>query len=535
MMLSWRYDMRVCDRSNGHGCPYCRGMRVLEGYNDLASQRPDLLGFQSKDNVVLPNQITASSHKEIKWHCKKCGGDWEQSVNRQANVKGCPYCSGRRVLRGFNDLLTKYPDIAKEWSQNNTKKPDEVTSGSGLVVEWECAKCKQHYKKKISERVKYGCAFCSGHKVITGKNDLKTLYPKVAEEWDYTRNGKLRPENVSAMNTRKIWWRCKVCGKQWQAYVENRTRDNNGCPSCAAGSHTSFPEQAIYFYCKSVWPKAQNGYSDIFKTTMAIDVYIPEIRIGIEYDGQAWHRERDDVERDRRKYKTCLENNIRLVRISEDPDASTPCDYRLYSNYKTFDYDSLDSVLSKLFTYLIGEGGAVVKINTRLDERKILKLFASNMAKEKSVAALFPEVAQYWDYDKNNSLKPEMFKPTSRTRTFWKCRECGVSYERAIGDQVKGLGLCTKCCKLYQAFRLHDFGLKKNGSLADNTPYIAEQWDCQKNGDLRLTDVTSRSSKKVWWVCPKCGNSWQAVISNRTSGTCSGCPRCHGGRLKQWP
>ncbi len=417
----------------------------------------------------------------------------------------------------------------------NAKRPDEVTFGSGLIVEWRCTKCGQCYKKKISERIKYGCAFCSGHKVITGKNDLKTLYPAVAEEWDYTKNGKLRPEHVSAMNTRKVWWRCKRCGKQWRAYVENRTRDNNGCPSCAAGSHTSFPEQAIYFYCRNIWPKTQNSYSDIFKTTMAIDVYIPDICVGIEYDGQAWHKEHDDIERDKRKYAICLKNNIRLIRISEDLEASTPCDYRLYSNYKTFDYCSLDTVIKELFILLAnitGLKGFKNDIDTRRDEKKILKSFAGVMAEEKSVAALFPEVAKQWDYARNESLRPDMFKPTSRTKVFWKCRECRTSYERAIDDQVKGIGLCTECCRLYQTLHLHDMRLKKNGSLAEKMPYIARQWDYQKNGDLKPTDVTSQSSQKVWWVCPKCGNRWRAVISNRTSGTCSGCPKCHGGRLK---
>ena len=167
-----------------------------------------------------------------------------------------------------------------------------------------------------------------------------------------------------------------------------------------------------------------------------------------------------------------------------------------------------------------------------MNEKSLNSLLAI-WQRKKSVAALFPEVVRYWDYNKNDSLKPEMFKPTSRTTVFWKCRECGISYERAIGDQVKGLGLCVQCCKSYQAFHLHNFQLKKNGSLAENAPFIAKQWDYRKNGDLKPTDVTSKSSKKAWWVCPKCGNSWQAIISNRISGDYTGCPQCHGGRVKQ--
>ena len=35
-------------------------------------------------------------------------------------------------------------------------------------------------------------------KLVVGKNDLETLYPDIAREWDYEKNGDLTPGKVSA-------------------------------------------------------------------------------------------------------------------------------------------------------------------------------------------------------------------------------------------------------------------------------------------------------------------------------------------------
>ena len=61
----------------------------------------------------------AISLKKIIWKCKH-GHEWEASVkSRTINGTGCPYCSHNKVLAGFNDLASQYPDIAAEWSDRN--------------------------------------------------------------------------------------------------------------------------------------------------------------------------------------------------------------------------------------------------------------------------------------------------------------------------------------------------------------------------------------------------------------------------------
>ena len=80
-------------RHSGEGCPYCAGMQVLEGFNDLASVRPELVDEWSSENEPLkPNNVNAASHRKVKWK-GKCGHSWNAFIyNRTVNGEGCLEC-----------------------------------------------------------------------------------------------------------------------------------------------------------------------------------------------------------------------------------------------------------------------------------------------------------------------------------------------------------------------------------------------------------------------------------------------------------
>ena len=48
------------------------------------------------------------------WKCEN-GHEWQTSVKSRSMLKsGCPYCSGYKIIQGYSDLKTLYPNIAKE-------------------------------------------------------------------------------------------------------------------------------------------------------------------------------------------------------------------------------------------------------------------------------------------------------------------------------------------------------------------------------------------------------------------------------------
>ena len=58
------------------------------------------------------NELTLGSKKNIWWKCEK-GHEWEANICDRFRGNGCPYCSNKKVLKGYNDLETNNPKLVK--------------------------------------------------------------------------------------------------------------------------------------------------------------------------------------------------------------------------------------------------------------------------------------------------------------------------------------------------------------------------------------------------------------------------------------
>lgn len=133
----WQTSVKA--RSAGEKCPICSGARVIPGINDLATTNPELAEEWSDRNGLLsPTMLSAGSHKKIIWR-GKCGHEWTATVKSRTQGSGCPYCSHNRILPGFNDLASVYPELAGEWSEKNLPLlPTMVTPFANRKVWWRC-------------------------------------------------------------------------------------------------------------------------------------------------------------------------------------------------------------------------------------------------------------------------------------------------------------------------------------------------------------------------------------------------------------
>lgn len=227
------WETSVKARSKGEKCPICSGARVIEGINDLATLKPLLAQEWSKKNKLKPTEVSVASHKKIIWKCKH-GHEWEASVkSRTINGTGCPYCSHNKVLAGFNDLASQYPDIAAEWSDRNLPLlPTMVTAFANSKAWWKCRDCGNEWYTLISTRAGGSrCPYCSGYTLLKGFNDLATTHPDLAAEWS-ERNYPLMPDEVNAKSRHNVWWKCKTCGNEWKSVINARVK-GTVCPVCA--------------------------------------------------------------------------------------------------------------------------------------------------------------------------------------------------------------------------------------------------------------------------------------------------------------
>lgn len=225
---SWQ--AAIANRVNGTGCPYCIGKRALPGVTDLATLRPDLAAQWHSSNDLSPEQVRPNAGRKVLWQCED-GHVWEAAVYARSGAgQGCPYCSGHRVMAGETDLATLHPDVAHEWDESNTFGPQDVTPGSDRRAKWRCAKG-HVWEAIVSSRTgrrPAGCPVCKGTHAVSGVNDLLTLRPDLAAEWDGSNAGS--PDRVKLTSNRKVRWHC-ANGHIWEAPVASRC-GGDGCPAC---------------------------------------------------------------------------------------------------------------------------------------------------------------------------------------------------------------------------------------------------------------------------------------------------------------
>ena len=286
------YDVSPDKRTHGEGCPYCNNRRLLIGYNDLVTNYPNLAAeWDYEKNPDRPEDYTYRSMHVAHWKCKTCGCEWTARIRDRADSKYqlCPKCTLKKrgeakhqqVLASKGGITN--PHFIAEWDyEKNIKGPEEYTPSSNDSVYWICSICGYHYKAKISNRAHgRNCPCCSNKVVVKGVNDLATTHPEIAKEWYQPENGSLTPSDVTYGSGKKVKWLCPK-GHVYPATILHRTNGGTNCPICNSGRHTSFAEQAVYYYVKKVFPNATNHYKEIFTNGMELDIYIPDIN---DYSG----------------------------------------------------------------------------------------------------------------------------------------------------------------------------------------------------------------------------------------------------------
>lgn len=226
------------------GCPFCSGMRAIKGETDLLTLDPVLA---SEAYGWDPTQFKSGSSVKVNWKCNE-GHIFQATLNdrtRNSNRRGCPFCSGRRVLSGFNDIKTTHPEkalMAFGWD------PSKFSFGMTKKLDWKCSK--GHLWTQSPNTVcsgKYGCPICANLVIHFHVNDLQTLHPELAAQangWDPTKYG--------AGSGRVMSWKCSL-NHTWKTSIANRTQHNSNCPICAGQRvwpgfndlQTKFPEIAL--------------------------------------------------------------------------------------------------------------------------------------------------------------------------------------------------------------------------------------------------------------------------------------------------
>lgn len=279
----------------------------------LSDECPDLIAEWSDKNLPLtPESVSAGSSKKVIWQ-GSCGHEWSATVKNRALLgSGCPYCSGNKILQGFNDLKSQRHDLVKEWNyaRNMEVKPEELGVKSSRKVWWLCDKGHE-WQARISDRTNgSGCPVCNQLRIEERKK-------KRLREREEIKVRKARTK--SARLSKRVIHRMK----------------------------RAFPEKAVLYYAKKA--NLATLYKDDDKIGIPIQFYFPEISGAIELNDIKSNRENGTV-REICENRLCYKNGIALVRIIDEGclvNTECKCIYREDDTLQSFEV-----ALKEAFAYL---------------------------------------------------------------------------------------------------------------------------------------------------------------------------------------
>lgn len=438
-------------------CPQCNKEQAKE-YGSLAQEFPDiaLQWHKTKNGKFKPEQFKAHSSMLVWWQCPTAKDhQWRISINaRSASDTGCPFCAYHQAS-STHSLARDYPELAAQWhpSKNGQLTPDTITPQCQRLIWWQCPKAPDHeWATYPSERVikKFGCPYCAGLKICKS-NCLSTVFPEIAKQWHKTLNGKLKPNEIYHGSPKKAWWQCPLFQDHvWQAYIYNRTRNNNGCPKCVA--FRTPPEKSL----QKLFPKVAKQWHQQRNAPVT-----PLMVNSTTHKKYWWQCEN-------------IEHHIYQSAVCSRTLSSSGCPY--CTNHKITRENSLAGENPKLakewHKTLNGDfkpsqiaPGSNKKVwwqcpkgedhvwqappSSRNRANKGCPFCANlRFSKTQSLQFLHPEIAKQWHRKYNDDLKPDQLRTTDPRSVWWQCKKNpGHEWQSKIMNRIQEKTACPICSK----------------------------------------------------------------------------------------
>ncbi|WP_131777215.1 zinc-ribbon domain-containing protein [Legionella impletisoli] len=575
-------NRRTCP--NPTNCPYCSGKKVCED-NSLATVCPDIAKewHPSKNGKLTPDDFTKGSGKKVWWLCPKGHEYFSLIKSRTLKLSSCPYCSNQtsraeiRVLTELSYIFKEIESRQKLHKQEvdvyipkykvgieydgsyyhrgdklqKDQNKNEILSNKGI----ELIRIREHPLKKISrhdislkkslnkkdintlllrikklkklpnhilEKIKNYIAqekfqnesayreYLSYYPSPHPKDSLLFQKPHLAKEWDYNKNFPLLPESFSHGSMFKAYWLCPS-KHSYKASITKRSR-GRGCPYCARKKTTKITSLASQASKLSEeWHPSKNGNLTPKDVTSGSNRKVwwlcPNKH---EYEATIVRRFAGRKCPYCSGRKVCKENSLAHLYPTLVTEWHPKKNHPLTPENVTRG--------SHLKVWWKCQNGhdyeAIVK--NKVKGSRCPYCFGSKACKQNSLASLHPNIAQEWHPSKNKDLTPDKITCGSGKKIWWICPEKHV-YQATILSRTYG-SACPYCS---------NHRVCKDNSLATLYPKIAKEWHPEKNNELKPTDITKGSNKKVWWLCPE-GHEYYAQVYSRVSGR--KCPYCSGNK-----
>lgn len=465
----------------------CEDRNLLKKYWD--TEKNNEIGLSVED-------IPLRSGKRIFLKCPVCGGEWNDYdvADVTYRKKSCPYCSGRRVLSGVNDLLSCYPEVVeKYWDwEKNSVEPNTLYKNTSKKAFWLCPECGYSWESPVSRLTRdgQGCPCCAGKKVKEGYNDFLSQHPDiVAKYWDYDRN-KIKPSEVTSGSNKKIYCKCPLCGGEWED-APKILKDRKVCPLCWGRKEIKLDNE---WKCDEEWEG------------------LPELHYSPSYAkllNEGISTEKNFISL--REYRPDLVDKVWNYEENEKRGI-TPDNISYGSHKKVFltckdcgnSWDDWD-----VHTLSNTKVGCPYCTNQRLGKDSI------------SFLKGYPElVDKYWDWEKNSEegIYPDEIFPKSNKQVHLHCKKCGYSWNDYSPASLVYHKLGCPVCAGQRVLKGYNDFQSRYPDLVDKF------WDFEAN-DVKPDEISWGSGKWINFKCKECGHKWIVQLHD-LSVYGRGCPQC---------
>lgn len=275
------------------------------------------------DEFTVLGEYTGLNN-EIPMKHNICGNEFKITPNNFLHIKNkCPYCKNVN----FKTSLAKDTQYFKDKIYNlfgeefelvgdyiNQKHPIKIRHNvcgnefeilpSNFLSRHNCPKCSNYIGKKNTESFKkelqslLGDDYILMNEYVNNRTKVRIKHNVCGNEYE------IRPVDILHPNSRGV------------------KTSNRGCKYCN-NNGTSFQEIKLREYISSIiGTKYEIRYNDrsVLSNKQELDIYIPELKIAIEYDGLFWHSNENGRDKNYHLNKTleCDNLGIRLIHIFDD-------------------------------------------------------------------------------------------------------------------------------------------------------------------------------------------------------------------------
>lgn len=289
----------------GYNCPKCsnrkRGDTFRANGDDFIARAKEVHGDKySYEKVHYVNAMT-----KVIITCPK-HGDFEMTPANHLNGQGCPKCAGRGLSQD---------EVVERFREKHGGKYDYSKVIYTKMHEKVCIICPEHgefWQTPSKHILGQECPQCAAIKRSTEKNIgqeefIKRCKELYGDEYDYS-------QTIYSKMEEKVKVICPKHGEFWQRPYDHL--HGHGCPKC--GIIQSRGENEIYEYVGSFFDNVEHSNRSVLNG-YEIDIFIPSMNVGIEYNGLKWHSEKFRS-RNYHLEKTQLanKNGVKLIQIFED-------------------------------------------------------------------------------------------------------------------------------------------------------------------------------------------------------------------------